>query len=215
MLLVTSILYAACHFSLILREEQALARGETDPNDEKDEKKDGDEDSDDEGYESSYETLNSSGAMQFPILGSCSLFGLYSAFKYFDAETVNLIIGVYFCLVGLAALTATFGPVLESVGPKFLKKGISYSKKVNHPLPKAIGGESPWKIGIKCNIADVLAFMGAAWFVVVYFQTKKWMLNNVLGICFCLQGIERFSLGTYKTGAILLMGLFFYDIFWV
>jgi minor histocompatibility antigen H13 len=40
-------------------------------------------------------------------------------------------------------------------------------------------------------------------------------MNNVLGICFCIQGIERFSLGTYKIGAILLVGLFFYDIFWV
>jgi minor histocompatibility antigen H13 len=37
----------------------------------------------------------------------------------------------------------------------------------------------------------------------------------MLGISFCLQGIERFSLGTYKIGAILLVGLFFYDIFWV
>lgn len=52
-------------------------------------------------------------------------------------------------------------------------------------------------------------------FSAVYFQTKHWALNNVLGICFCLQGIERFSLGTYKIGAILLVGLFFYDIFWV
>jgi len=40
-------------------------------------------------------------------------------------------------------------------------------------------------------------------------------MNNVLGISFCLKGIERFSLGTYKIGAILLVGLFFYDIFWV
>merc|ERR1719464_438096 len=40
-------------------------------------------------------------------------------------------------------------------------------------------------------------------------------MNNILGICFCLQGIQRVSLGTYKIGAILLVGLFFYDIFWV
>merc|ERR1712032_731331 len=44
---------------------------------------------------------------------------------------------------------------------------------------------------------------------------RTWTLNNVLGICFCLKGIERLSLGTYKIGAILLVGLFFYDIFWV
>ena len=34
-------------------------------------------------------------------------------------------------------------------------------------------------------------------------------------ISFCIQTIERVSLGSYKIGAILLTGLFFYDIFWV
>ena len=41
------------------------------------------------------------------------------------------------------------------------------------------------------------------------------MANNFLGICFCFQGIEKLSLGSYKIAAILLVGLFFYDIFWV
>merc|ERR1719410_1017802 len=78
-----------------------------------------------------------------------------------------------------------------------------------------IGGKSPWDVGVECVYADVLAFLGSAAFVAVYFKTKHWTMNNVMGICFCLQGIERFSLGTYKIGAILLVGLFFYDIFWV
>jgi minor histocompatibility antigen H13 len=41
------------------------------------------------------------------------------------------------------------------------------------------------------------------------------MLNNVLGISFCVQGLEKVSIGSYKIGAGLLTGLFFYDIFWV
>lgn len=211
----------ACHLSLTLREEQALARGEKDPNEEKADKKsdgdnaEGEDDEEEEVYESTYETLKSTDAMQFPLLGSCSLFGLYLAFKYFDKDTVNLIISVYFCLVGLAALTATFGPLLQSLGPKFLSYEINISKKVKHPLPESVGGKSPMKIGIDCTIADVLAFIGSTAFVFLYFKTKHWAANNVLGICFCLQGIERFSLGTYKIGAILLVGLFFYDIFWV
>ena len=218
MLLVTSILYAACHLSLTLRTEQAMARGEKPPEDEKkgdDDDDDDDEEEEEEEYESTYETLKSTDAMQFPILGSASLFGLYSAFKYFDKDTVNLIISVYFCLVGLAALTATFGPVLESMGPKFLSYEINKSVKVKHPLPEWLGGKSPWKIGLDCSIADIIAFIGSGAFVVTYFYTKHWTMNNILGICFCLQGIERFSLGTYKIGAILLVGLFFYDIFWV
>jgi len=211
----------ACHLSLTLREEQALARGEKDPNEVKAEKKsdgvnaEGDDEEEEEVYESTYETLKSTDAMQFPLLGSCSLFGLYLAFKYFDKDTVNLIISVYFCLVGLAALTATFGPLLQSLGPKFLSYEINMSKKITHPLPESVGGKSPMKIGIDCTIADVLAFIGSTAFVILYFKTKHWAANNVLGICFCLQGIERFSLGTYKIGAILLVGLFFYDIFWV
>lgn len=213
MLLVTAILYAACHFSLTLREEQALARGDKPPaveGEEADDANDGDEDE-----RPQYETLKAQDAMQFPLLGSCSLFGLYLAFKYFDKDTVNLVISVYFCLVGLAALTATFGPVLEGMGPDFLKVMVSKWVKIPHFLPEFIGGKSPWKIGLDCSIADIFAFLGSAVFSVVYFQTKHWTMNNVMGICFCLQGIERFSLGTYKIGAILLVGLFFYDIFWV
>lgn len=208
LLLVTAILYAACHNSLTLREEQAYARGEK-PDDY--EPKDGE---DTEG-EVGYETLKASDAAQFPIFGSASLFGLYCAFKYFDKDTVNLIISVYFCCVGCAALTASFSPVIESLGPKVLGRKFSLKKKVSHPLPESVGGKSPWDIGVDGNIADVLSFLASAAFCVAYFQSKHWTMNNVLGICFCLQGIERFSLGTYKIGAILLVGLFFYDIFWV
>ena len=208
MLLVTSILYAACHWSLTLREEQALARGESPPKEKDDETEDDDEDEEEEEEERpQYETLTSKDAMQFPLLGSASLFGLYCAFKFFDKETVNLIISIYFCLVGIAALTATMGPTLESVGPKFLSNEI----KLKHFLPESIGGKSPWIF----NVSDIFALMGGIAFNVAYFQSKHWTMNNFLGICFCLQGIERFSLGTYKIGAILLVGLFFYDIFWV
>jgi len=39
--------------------------------------------------------------------------------------------------------------------------------------------------------------------------------NNILGLSFSISGITYLSLGSYKVGAILLCGLFFYDIFWV
>jgi len=210
MVLVTSILYAACHGSLALREEQALARGEKPPSDDEDK----DSDKEEEGV-SQYETMKASDAAQFPLVGSASLFGLYLAFKYFDKDTVNLIISVYFCVVGCAALTSTFSSVLQGCGPKLLGKTFSKHVKVNHPLPERIGGPSPWDLGVDGNFADVLGFLGSVAFCVSYFQRKHWTMNNVLGISFCLQGIERFSLGTYKIGAILLVGLFFYDIFWV
>ena len=165
MLLVTSILYAACHLSLILREEQALARGEK----HEDEVDDNEEE---EERVPQMETLRAVDALQFPILGSCSLLGLYLAFKYFDKDTVNLVISVYFCLVGLAALTATFGPAIEScLGFSFLKIGYAKTLSVPHPLPKFVGGESPWVCKIDFAVSDVIAFLCSTIFVLRYFVT--------------------------------------------
>jgi len=87
--------------------------------------------------------------------------------------------------------------------------------KIDHKLPKFIGGDSPWDLSIDVDTATIVAFIVSATFTYFYNQTRYWAFNNVLGISFCVQGISQFSLGNYKIGAILLIGLFFYDIFWV
>ena len=197
--LVTAILYAACHSSLVLRED-IPKEGE-------------------EGYDpdapTSVETLKKEDAMQFPIMGSCSLFGLYLAFKLLGQEFVNLLIGAYFALVGCGALSLTIGPLMEKIAPKSMNEyKMGFKKKISHPLPEWILAKD-FEIGMDLTATDLLSIGVACIVVALYFQKKYWALNNVLGICFCMQGIERLSLGTYKIGAILLVGLFFYDIFWV
>jgi minor histocompatibility antigen H13 len=197
--LVTAILYAACHSSLVLREE-IPKEGE-------------------EGYDpdapTSVETLKAEDAMQFPIMGSCSLFGLYLAFKFLGQDFVNLLIGGYFALVGCGALSLTIGPVMDKIAPQWMNDyNLGFKKKINHPLPEWIL-QKDLEIGMDLTGTDCVSIGMACVVVGLYFQRKYWALNNVLGICFCMQGIERLSLGTYKIGAILLVGLFFYDIFWV
>jgi minor histocompatibility antigen H13 len=63
--------------------------------------------------------------------------------------------------------------------------------------------------------SDVVAMIVAIVVCAFYAQTKHWMISNVLGVAFSVQGIALLSLGSYKNGAILLAGLFIYDIFWV
>eukprot|EP00003_Mantamonas_plastica_P008422 TRINITY_DN1737_c0_g1_i3.p1 TRINITY_DN1737_c0_g1~~TRINITY_DN1737_c0_g1_i3.p1 ORF type:complete len:208 (+),score=83.57 TRINITY_DN1737_c0_g1_i3:217-840(+) len=46
-------------------------------------------------------------------------------------------------------------------------------------------------------------------------MTKDWMANNLIGVAFSVQGIQFLDLGSYQVSAMLLVGLFFYDIFWV
>mmetsp|Transcript_28580 Transcript_28580/g.47298 ORF Transcript_28580/g.47298 Transcript_28580/m.47298 type:complete len:396 (+) Transcript_28580:95-1282(+) len=193
LLLVTAILYVACHTSLVLREVPApLADGSAAP------------------ASSNSETLRQEDAYQFPLLGSVSLFSLYLAFKFLDKDLVNLMIGLYFGTVGCLALYATLSSSLPKYGSLLTVK-----KSIAHPIPSFLV-ESPIQIDISMAVSEIALFLGSVAFCVAYFYFgKPWAMNNVLGICFCLQGIERFSLGTYKIGAILLVGLFFYDIFWV
>ncbi|KAK4407454.1 Signal peptide peptidase [Sesamum angolense] len=63
--------------------------------------------------------------------------------------------------------------------------------------------------------SQVVAAIPGIFFCAWYASKKHWLANNILGLAFCIQGIEMLSLGSFKTGAILLTGLFVYDIFWL
>jgi minor histocompatibility antigen H13 len=149
------------------------------------------------------EVLSSKDAYKFPIVGSVALFGLYLAFKFFDKDTVNLILSLYFSVIGVFTLTNTFSKFLG----QFVQSPTKYGFKKTLPL---IG-----EVDCRFTLAELICLVFSVWFSVVYFQTKNYMMNNIFGISLCIQAIERISLGNYKVGAILLVGLFFYDIFWV
>jgi hypothetical protein len=190
LVLVTCILYVACHSSLVLLQDTS-------------------EEDKANGVAPQTETLRAEDAYQFPLLGSVSLFSLYLAFKFLDKDLVNFLIGFYFSTVGCLAVYATLSSLLPKIGSVLKVK-----HSIKHPLPNFLM-ESPIKIDIQMAVSEIFLFIASMIFCGFYLQNKHWAMNNVLGICFCLQGIERFSLGTYKIGAILLVGLFFYDIFWV
>merc|ERR1712186_278455 len=57
----------------------------------------------------------------------------------------------------------------------------------------------------------VISLSIGGWYIV----TKHWIANNLLAVAFSMNAVQLLYLGTFKTGAILLSGLFFYDIFWV
>jgi minor histocompatibility antigen H13 len=48
-----------------------------------------------------------------------------------------------------------------------------------------------------------------------YVATKNWIASNIFGLAFAFNAIQMLSIDSFKTGMILLSGLFFYDIFWV
>ncbi|TYZ62451.1 hypothetical protein PybrP1_005572 [[Pythium] brassicae (nom. inval.)] len=155
--------------------------------------------------EKNEEVMKAEDAYMFPLLGSGVLFGLYMLFKLFDKDLVNLLLTSYFALVGAYSLTEAFSPLVA----RLLFRGGSRTYRRALKIP--FYGE----YALELSQAWVLTFAFAAGFAYAWFQTKHYLLNNVFGVSLSIKGIESLSLGSFKVGAILLCGLFFYDIFWV
>jgi minor histocompatibility antigen H13 len=155
------------------------------------------------------EAMTAHDAYMFPLIGSGVLFGLYMLFKYFNPEWINFLLSAYFLILGFISLSKTFSPIMSPYLP-----GLSKQKITEFTIP-VIPYLSEKPVHVKATMVDVLAWILSALVVSTYVNTKHWLLNNLLGLSFSVQGVALFNLGSYKIGCILLGGLFLYDIFWV
>ncbi|CAN0038768.1 unnamed protein product, partial [Discosporangium mesarthrocarpum] len=153
------------------------------------------------------ETISSEEAMKFPVIGSCVLFGLYLLFKFLDKSLVNLLLAAYFAVIGTLALAATLNPIIIQFVGEVRSRLRRRGRK--HKLP--LVGE----VDLTFTLTELLSLAVGIAFSAVYLKTRHWAMNNIFGMTFCVQAMERISLGSFKVGCILLMGLFVYDVFWV
>lgn len=150
------------------------------------------------------ETMSNEHAMRFPLVGSAMLLSLFLLFKFISKDLVNAVLTSYFFVLGIAALSATLLPAIQRFLPKRWNED-------------AFSWHFPYfrSLEIEFTRSQVVAAIPGTFFCAWYASQKHWLANNILGLAFCIQGIEMLSLGSFKTGAILLAGLFVYDIFWV
>lgn len=152
----------------------------------------------DGGTQGGPQMLQSEDAYWFPILGSCTLFGIFLVYKYIGGDWVKFAFScmvVFMCCGGVGTNASQFAVLVRGRAESILCS-IPYIEKTI-TLFELIG------LGIGC-------VMGIG-----FLTTKNWMINNVFGCSFCLVGMKMIGLPNYKTGAIMLVGLFFYDVFWV
>jgi minor histocompatibility antigen H13 len=157
--------------------------------------------------EEKIETMKQKDAWMFPVIGSCTLFGLYLLFKIFHKDYVNIMFHFYFTIIGTYSVKAIIYEKLVKVSLFF-----NYSKVPVFTVPKI-----PYLNDAPAQISqlDIISYILGGVFGAAYFVTKNWTLNNIFGICFSIFGIANIFLGQFKVGFILLCLLFFYDIFWV
>jgi minor histocompatibility antigen H13 len=150
------------------------------------------------------ETMSKEHAMRFPFIGSAVLLSLFLLFKFLPKDLINTVLTLYFFVLGVLALSATILPALERFLPPewndhLITWRLPYFKNVEVEFTKS----------------QLVAGIPGGGFCIWYVMKKHWLANNTLGLAFSIQGIEMLSLGSFKIGAILLAGLFIYDIFWV
>lgn len=68
---------------------------------------------------------------------------------------------------------------------------------------------------MKFDFVSIAASVLALALTVYYVLTKNWIASNVFGEAFSISAIQLLQLDDFRTGILLLSGLFFYDIFWV
>ena len=148
--------------------------------------------------------------MKFPLIGSAVLVSLFAAFRFLPRHLVNMALTLYFVALGTAALAATVLPFIEALFPPAMRTK-SYMLFKALRIPYALPDPTDVELTVPEAVAGAAAAAGCAW----YGLKKHWLANNTLGLAFSLTGIEHLSLGSVSTGAILLGGLFVYDVFWV
>lgn len=172
------------------------------------------------------EVLESKDAKWFPIMGGGMLVSLYLVFKFLPKKYVDIVVGFYFFIVGQFGLSSTIKVFLFMALPHALYDALD-AKSVSFKVPMFLArflfeseekeDGSPGEIDneVKITGMDIPCHALSAVASYFYLTTKHWISNNLFGMAFSVQGISLLNLDTFLTGAILLVGLFIYDIFFV
>ncbi|XP_022448465.1 minor histocompatibility antigen H13 isoform X3 [Delphinapterus leucas] len=187
------------------------------------------------------ETITSRDAARFPIIASCTLLGLYLFFKIFSQEYINLLLSMYFFVLGILALSHTISPFMNKFFPAnfpnrqyqlLFTQGSGENKEEPTAMPSSVQGLTggrgspapgsgltrplcPEIINYEFDTKDLVCLGLSSIVGVWYLLRKHWVANNLFGLAFSLNGVELLHLNNVSTGCILLGGLFIYDVFWV
>lgn len=144
------------------------------------------------------QVLQSGDAAMFPVMGSVVLLGLFVIIKYLGNDAVKMLITSWVVLICTFGLGNNLDWIVALIREKKMAM-LFRMPLMDDPITPI------WIVG---------ACIGAG-MSVAYLLYKHWIVNNIFGVSFCLLGLRMIGLHNFKVGAIMLIGLFFYDVFWV
>ncbi|CAB3409914.1 unnamed protein product [Caenorhabditis bovis] len=144
-------------------------------------------------------------------------------------DEAMIVITFLICFEGLTALANLVKPFVTCFLKKFplipsffrfntpylfsLKKGLKEMEEGDISEASKKDVDYLFKMEIDCH--DIIALIICSPVLISHLTKRHWITNNLIGIAFSILGIERLHLSSFKAGALLLAGLFIYDVFWV
>ncbi|XP_047600570.1 minor histocompatibility antigen H13 isoform X4 [Lutra lutra] len=148
--------------------------------------------------------------------------------EIFSQEYINLLLSMYFFVLGILALSHTISPFMNKFFPAnfpnrqyqlLFTQGSGENKEGGRGSPAPGSGLTrplcPEIINYEFDAKDLVCLGLSSIVGVWYLLRKHWIANNLFGLAFSLNGVELLHLNNVSTGCILLGGLFIYDVFWV
>ncbi|GAB4816173.1 hypothetical protein N2152v2_003219 [Parachlorella kessleri] len=144
-------------------------------------------------------TLDGQHALLLPVAASCSLLVVFYLFASIQ-HVMLLLVG----FSSVAAVVFALHPLVAAVA-----RASSHAQDWLQRDVSLCGGR------VEATVDQVLLGSLGVAAVLVWLVTGSWLLNNFLGIAFCISFISFIRLPNLKVCSLLLSGLFVYDIFWV
>lgn len=160
------------------------------------------EEDDDENSFTVPESLSTTDAMLFPVLGGFVLGAMYLIITYVSKDWLSYFMSLYFVIIGIPANMQTIYTIVCYMFPQ-VSSAQSYQVRI---------------LSFACPKLTVLQIFAAIMSIMLstyYYLTKSWIASNCIGLSFSFSGIQLITLDSFLTGAILLSGLFIYDIYFV
>ncbi|KAF8556135.1 hypothetical protein OG21DRAFT_1506922 [Imleria badia] len=168
---------------------------------------------DDEDEEEDVPDRMSSGdAWLFPIVGSAALFGMYVVVTYVGKEWINWLLGWYFSIAGAGSVWKSSVSLAKLVIGRERWRSFDRNRLLllRGPLEVvSVSFRTPTLVLLPVAILPSILYNFSTG------SRKSALLTDVLALSFSHNALSILKLDSFKTGCILLSGLFVYDIYWV
>jgi len=139
-----------------------------------------------------YRSIEGKVAIMIPIVGSISLI----VFFYFFNVVALFVMGSV-CIYAVTGMILLGYPIFE----RFFNSSITTEFKLPYFGNVAL---------VYLILVPISIILTILWMI-----TGHWTLNNLIGVTICVMSISFMQLPSIRVASIVLIGLFFYDIFWV